>query len=164
LNDHLKEIKEEVYEGCNLYLTGYQKELESKEYDACRFQLNDAKIIYRSSKITPKKAGQFVTFWKRNGNGPIEPFEQTDAFDFFVINVRTEEAFGQFVFPKSVLVKKGIVSTSKKEGKRAIRVYPSWDQPTNTTAMRTQKWQLDYFFKVNKDVDYEKVKQLYCGN
>jgi hypothetical protein len=164
LNDHLKQIKEEVYARCNLYLTGYQKELESKEYDACTFQLNDLKIISRSSKITPKKAGQFVTFWKRNGNGPIEPFEQTDEFDFFVVNVRTEINMGQFVFPKAVLIKKGIVSTSKKEGKRAIRVYPSWDQPTNTTAMRTQKWQLDYFFKVNKDVDYEKVKQLYCGN
>jgi hypothetical protein len=164
LNDHLKQIKEEVYALCNLYLTDYQKELESKEYDACKFHINDAKIICRNSKITPKKIGQFVTFWKRNGNDPIEPFEDKDVFDFFVVNVRTEEEFGQFVFPKSVLVKKGIVSTSKKEGKRAVRVYPSWDQPTNTTAMRTQKWQLDYFFKVNKDVDYEKVKQLYCGN
>ena len=164
MNDHLKKIKEEVYERCNLYLTGYQKELESKEYDACTFQLNELKIIFRSSKITPKKIGQFVTFWKRNGNGPIEPFEELDAFDFFVVNVRTEINMGQFVFSKSILVKNGIVSTSKKEGKRAIRVYPSWDQPTNTTAMRTQKWQLDYFFKVNKDVDYEKVKQLYCGN
>ena len=164
MNDHLKIIKEEVYERCNLYLTGYQKELESKEYDACTFQLNKLKIIFRSSKITPKKIGQFVTFWKRNGNGPIEPFQESDAFDFFVVNVRTEINMDQFVFPKSILVKNGIVSTNKKEGKRAIRVYPSWDQPTNTTAMRTQKWQLDYFFKVNKDVDYEKVKQLYCGN
>lgn len=161
MNSNLKIIKEQVYEGCNLYLTGYQKELESKEYDACTFQLNDLKIISRSSKITPKKAGQFVTFWKRNGNGPIEPFEESDAFDFFVVNVRTEKNFGQFVFPKSVLVKKGIVSTSKKEGKRAIRVYPSWDQPTNATAIRSQKWQLDYLFEVNEKRGFEKLKTLY---
>ncbi|AGC76584.1 hypothetical protein LX97_01244 [Nonlabens dokdonensis] len=161
MNDRLKEIKEQVYGRCNLYLTYYQEELESKEYDACRFRLNDAKIISRSSKITPKKAGQFVTFWKRNGNGPIEPFEESDAFDFFVVNVRTEKNFGQFVFPKSVLVKKGIVSTSKKEGKRAIRVYPSWDQPTNATAMRSQKWQLGYFFEVNEKKGFEKLKTLY---
>ena len=68
----------------------------------------------------PKKVGQFVTFWKRTGNGPIEPFDEQDSVDYYVVNVRSAEAFGQFVFPREVLLKKGIISTVTKEGKRAF--------------------------------------------
>lgn len=34
-------------------------ELEGTAYDTCQFELNRIKIISRSSKITPKKVGQF---------------------------------------------------------------------------------------------------------
>lgn len=115
MDSNLNQIKTEVYEKCGLKMSDFQIEMESKEYDACRFELNGRKIISRNSKITPKKVGQFVTFWKRNGNGPIEPFEEKDQFDFYSVNVGTEKEFGQFVFPKSVLIKKGIISTEKKK-------------------------------------------------
>ena len=161
MNDTLKIVQEKIYNKCSLPITNYQEEIESKEYKASQFQLSDKNIICRDSKITPKKIGQFVTFWKRKDIGPIEPFQETDSFDFFVVNVSTEDKLGQFVFPKSILIKKGIISTSKKEGKRAIRVYPSWDMPLNTTAIRTQKWQLDYFYELNPATDLEKVKALY---
>jgi hypothetical protein len=75
--------------------------------------------------------------------------------------VRTEKKFGQFVFPKSVLIKKGIISTRKKEGKRAFRVYPNWDVAKNKQAERTQKWQLDYFYEINATTDLQKVTGLY---
>ena len=80
-----------------------------------------------------------MTFWKRNGDGPIEPLNETDQIDFNTVNVRTENELGQFVFPKSVLIKKGIISAERKEGKRAFRVYPNWDTAKNKQAERTQK-------------------------
>ena len=161
MNDSLTQFKSVIYEVSNLRFSDFQIEFESKEYDACRFQLNGLKIICRSAKITPKKAGQFVTFWKRKSNGPIEPFELSDDFDFFVVNIRHQEKFGQFVFPKSILVQKGIISSDKKEGKRAFRVYPTWDVVESKQALQSQTWQADYFFELTSTPDLEKIKALY---
>jgi hypothetical protein len=161
MDDNLTHIKTAVYDKCELVISDFKTELESKEYDACRFQLNGLNILSRRAKITPTKAGQFVTFWKRNGNGPIEPISETDLIDFYAVSVRTENEFGQFVFPRSVLIKKGIISTDKKEGKRAFRVYPSWDAAKSKQAERTQKWQLKYFYEINNSTDHKKVATLY---
>lgn len=150
-----------IYNPLNLLISNLKIEVESKEYNACRYTFNGLKIISRSAKITPKKLGQFVTFWKRSGNGPIEPFEESDDFDFFVVNIRFEEKFGQFVFPKAVLIKKGIISTDKKEGKRAFRVYPSWDVVESKQAMQSQKWQLEFFREIDDNADLEQVLKLY---
>lgn len=65
-------------------------EQESQEYDACTFDLYDKHIHYRTAKITPKKIGLFVTFWKRSGAGPIEPFDVTDQFDFLIVSASNE--------------------------------------------------------------------------
>jgi len=156
-------IKKEIYDKCSFYISDLKLEPESKEYDACRFTLNGLSILSRSAKITPKKIGQFVTFWKRNGSGPIEPFSENDEIDFYVVNVQTKNELGQFVFPKSELIKKGIISTNKKEGKRAFRVYPSWVKTKNKQAERTQNWQLDYFYEINDSTNYHKVSELYQG-
>ncbi|MDY3318282.1 MepB family protein [Riemerella anatipestifer] len=161
MDKNLKQIKTEIYDKCSLEISDFQIETESKEYDACRFQLNGLNILSRNAKITPKKVGQFVSFWKRNGNGQIEPFDENDQIDFYVVNVRTENQFGQFVFPKSVLIKKGIISTEKKEGKRAFRVYPNWDSVKSKQAEQTQKWQLNYFYQINSSTDLQKVNELY---
>jgi len=161
MNSSLNQIKKEIYDKCTFEISEFKNELESKEYDACRFKLNGSNIISRNAKITPRKIGQFVTFWKRNGNGPISPLDENDDFDFYVVNVRKDVEFGQFVFPKKELIKKGIISTKKKEGKRAFRVYPNWDIAKNKTAVRTQKWQKDYFYKIDSLTDFEKVKELY---
>ncbi|WP_437396943.1 MepB family protein [Flagellimonas lutimaris] len=161
MDNNLNQIKTEIYENCGLNISDFYLEAESKEYDACRFELNGQKIISRNAKITPKKVGQFVTFWKRNGNGSIGPLEENDPIDFYAVNVRTETQFGQFVFPKTVLIKKGIISTDNKEGKRAFRVYPNWDTAKNKQAERTQKWQLNYFYEINDSTDLNKVAELY---
>jgi len=157
----LSRINTEIYEQCGLHISNFRLEKESKEYEACRFELNGLRIISRNAKNTPKKVGQFVTFWKRNANGPIKPFEEKDKIDFFVVNVRTEKEFGQFVFPKSVLIKKGIISTDKREGKRAFRVYPNWDTVNNKQAHKTQKWQMTYFYEINDSTDLRRIKELY---
>ena len=121
MDKNLNHIKTEVYDKCALEISDFKTETEGKEYNACRFQLNGLSILSRSAKITPKKVGQFVTFWKRNENGSIEPFNENDHIDFYTVNVMTENKFGQFVFPKSVLIKKGILSTKKKRRKTSIQ-------------------------------------------
>lgn len=150
-----------IYKRCALTISNYEPELQSKEYSACRFKLNGLRIISRNAKITPKKVGQFVTFWKRSKKGQIIPFEENDQIDFYTVQVQTENRLGQFVFPKSVLIKQGLISTEKKEGKRAFRVYPSWDITKNRQAERTQKWQLDYFIEITTSTNLETVAKLY---
>ena len=161
MDKNLNQIRIAVYDKNSLKITDFELELESQDYDACHFKLNGKHIKSRTAKITPKKVGQFVTFWKRNGNGPIEPFYSDDLIDFYVVNVRTNTRFGQFVFPKSVLIEKGIISTGEKEGKRAFRVYPNWDLAKNKQAERTQKWQLNYFYEISDSMSFDKVIQLY---
>ncbi len=166
VENHILTIKKLIYDKCDFQISNFLIEEESQEYHACQFNLNDKKIIFRKAKITPTKTGQFVTFWKRNKNGPIQPFEMTDKVDFFVINVHKNDSIGQFVFPKSVLCKKGVISTDVKEGKRAFRVYPPWDITTSKQAINTQKWQLNYFLELNasKPIDLNRAKKLYSLN
>lgn len=164
MNITLIRLKARIYDPCGLEIKDYQNEEESQEYEACRFTLNGKLVISRSAKITPKKVGQFATFWKRQVSGPIEPFHEQDAFDFYVVNAQTKSRFGQFVFPKTILISKGILSTDQNNGKRAFRVYPSWDNVHSKHAMRTQKWQCRYFYEVNDHIDVRQIKGLYTLN
>ncbi len=163
----LKLIQKLVYDKCGFELNNLKQNIESEEYGACTFELNQKKIQYRVSKITPTKIGQFVTIWKRNNDGITEPFDFSDDLDFIIITAKQEGNIGQFIFPKLLLIEKGIItSESKKVGKRGIRVYPSWDTPQNNQAKKTQFWQLNYFFKINETeaVDYEKLKKILNSN
>ncbi|WP_202702916.1 MepB family protein [Flavobacterium sp. UGB4466] len=157
----LRIAKELLYDCCDFDLTLPQPEAESNEYDAYRFRLNQKNICYRKAKITPTKTGQFVTLWKRNTAGIIAPFDFTDAIDFVIVSVRKSELYGQFVFPKSVLLEKGIFTTSKKEGKRATRVYPPWDETTSKQAQKTQQWQLNYFYSITPETNLKPFKTLF---
>lgn len=157
----LLESKKSVYDKCSFLIKNLVLDKESKAYQAVSFELNSLEIIFRSAKITPKKIGQFVTFWKRNKDGIIEPFHEEDIIDFYVINVRRDKQFGQFVIPKSVLIKKGIISTTGREGKRGFRVYPPWDLVISKQAKKTQKWQLDYFLEIQEDLNLDRAKKLY---
>jgi len=155
--------KEGIFDKAGFLITSFQKESESEEYSAFRFQLNNRNICYREAKITPTKTGQFVTLWKRNQLGIIEPFDYSDTIDFVIVSVRKDENWGQFIFPKKTLLEKGIFSTEKKEGIRATRVYPPWDETTSKQAQKTQKWQLDYFFNFSEEskIDIEKLKKVF---
>ena len=162
----ISETKQWLFDKCCFEFSNIKIEIESSEYCAHRFEINKQKVLFRSAKITPKKIGQFVTLWKRkNEKSSIEPFEILDDIDLFVVNVKTETNFGQFVFPKSVLIQKGII-THAKEGKRAIRVYPKWDFTESKQAKKTQKWQLDYFLNIPFDetLDINRAQLLYKEN
>lgn len=137
------------------------EEPEAKEYSGYQVKFNQQKIIFRTAKITPTKIGQFVTVWKRNGKGITEPYHENDSVDYYVIFTKKEKELGCFIFSKAVLIKQGIISTDKKDGKRGFRVYPSWDTASNTQAIKTQKWQHDFFIDFSNDKKLEqKFKTL----
>ena len=148
MEEILREVKSKVFNGVDVKLTDVVVEAESKEYNACRFSLKGKRIISRTSKITPKKKGQFVTFYQRNKSGVIEPLHELDHLDYFLVTIRNNKGF--FLLPKQVLIEKGILSTLEKEGKRAFRVYMPSDELTSKQALATQKWQSDYFYEINK--------------
>lgn len=161
MNANLHEIKSQIYDKCSLEISDFKNEAEGLDYDACQFQLDGKHIICRSSKITSKKVGQFVTFWKRNTAGITKPYSEAETIDFYVINVKDKDRFGQFVFPKYVLINKGIISTDTKDGKRGFRVYPKWDIVQSKQAEKTQKWQVDYFYEIDEHLSLSKVLELY---
>ena len=152
-----------LYNECGFQLQNLVWNSESANYGACSFELNNKLIQYRVANITPTKIGQFVAIWKRNNKGITAPFDVTDSLDFLIISVRDSENFGQFIFPKSVLIAKGIISQNEKGGKRGIRVYAPWDKPKNKQAIKTQAWQINYFVEIreNSPVDFELVKRIF---
>ncbi len=158
-------VKNRLYDPNNFKIGAVSLEPESAEYAACFFNLNELSVRFRVAKITPTKVGQFVTLWKRVGKSPIQPFDVSDAIDLFVVCVRQGEHFGQFVFPKSALIQHGILSIEGKGGKRAIRIYPPWDETSSKQAMETQRWQLRYFLEIpsNKAIDLARFDMLYVA-
>lgn len=163
MNSDLIFTLKNIFDKCGFQYSLPKKEAQSSEYNAFVFKLNDLTIKFRTAKITPTKIGLFVTLWKRDKLGITQPHHILDSVDLFVISVRNKNHFGQFVFPKSILSERGIISNDKKEGKRGIRVYPPWDTTTNKQAQSTQKWQLDFFLEINehRPLDIERIKALY---
>lgn len=135
---------------------------ESKEYEACSFNLGETSVIYRHAKVTPKKVGQFVTLWKRSPEGPITPYESSDNFDLVIISTKDGLNSGQFVFPKKVLSEKGILTHLGKEGKRGFRVYPPWAVTISKQAQKTQQWQIEFFHQADpSEADLDRSRSLY---
>jgi hypothetical protein len=154
-----------VYSLLDYQINNLQIESESREYEACTFELNGLKIKHRLSKITPTKTGQFVTIWKRNEAGITTPFNDQDEFDLLIISTNSVDRSGQFIFPKDILIQHKIITKNGIEGKRGIRVYPPWDIVTNKQAEKTQQWQASYFLQidVNENIDLARAKKL-IGN
>lgn len=161
MSPSLKQIKESIYDPCGFKISNFKLEPEGLEYNACRFTLNGFYVISRNAKVTPKKTGQFVTFWKRSMHGPIAPFNENDELHFFIVNVKKGRRAGQFVFPKTVLIKKDIIATKRKNGKRAFRVYAPWDETKSKRAEQTKIWQIQYFCEINSTTDHNKIVELY---
>ena len=149
-----------AYAPSGLTLNSFEPEIESREYGACTCKINNLTIVFRVAKITPTKIGQFVTLWKRIGNGPIIPYDMTDSVDIFIVSARNGENFGQFIFPKDVLRRKGFISSDGVGGKRAIRVYPPWDRPESKQAQKTQSWQILYFVEIRPVLNIHKIHNL----
>ncbi|GLF92388.1 mep operon protein MepB [Bacillus safensis] len=153
-------VNKMFYEPNHLSLKAVREEVQNSDYGAGLFQLNSKSIRFRVAKITPTKIGQFVAFWEKDEENKNQPFSYEKATDLLVINTFTSgNDFGQFVFPKEVLVKHNILKTDTTKGKMAIRVYPSWENPASKQAIETQKWQLEYFVGMN-NTDSLPVQEL----
>ena len=153
LPDALIKIIHEIYEPAGMKITEAAfLETESAEYGACRFGLNGKNIVFRIAKTTPTKIGQFLTIWKRpTPDAEIAPLDINDNIDFVVVCVSDGTLHGQFIFDQKILLAKGVMSKNGKGGKHAIRVYPAWNKPIAKEAIKTQQWQLQYFFAMTSD-------------
>ncbi|MFE3574807.1 MepB family protein [Lysinibacillus sp. NPDC059133] len=149
-NKTLTYVNELLYEPNDLTIKNICEETQNSDYGAGIFQLNSKLVRFRVAKITPTKIGQFVSFWEKDEANKNQAFSFDNATDLLVINTFNDNGdFGQFVFPKEVLLKQNILKTANTKGKMAIRVYPSWETPTSKQAIATQKWQLPYFIKID---------------
>ena len=166
LHPDLLATKDWVYKPNHFHCSIPQVEADNAEYGAYLFTLEGRRVKFRVAKITPTKIGQFVTLYKRVGKQPIQPYDALDPFDLLVISTRHGELFGQFVMPKSLLVQQAILSKAGQGGKRALRVYPPWDQTSSRQAQNTQHRQLRYFLELphNKPLDRARAQMLYQQN
>ncbi len=160
LHPELKFLKECMFDKGGHVFADLRVNAESEEYSACTFALDGRIVHYRVSKNTPTKTGQFVTIWQRNDLGITEPYNASDKFDFIMIVSLAERLRGLFIFPKLVLVEKGIVTANGKMGKRGIRVYPPWDVPGSRQGEMTQRWQTKYFIHLDDAVHPGVIKQM----
>lgn len=158
----LQLINKFIFQRCGLTMSHRESEQESQEYDAQNFDLDYLKVKYRKAKITPTKVGQFVTLWYRDTAGITTPYAGSNPIDFYIIATRKDKDLGLFIFPRTILLKHGILTGEGKAGKRGFRVYPNWDIAPNKQANQTQLWQKLYFIEIldGQDIDLTKVKQL----
>lgn len=138
------------------------EEKECTEYVGYNFHVGALQLKFRKSKITPKKVGQFVTLWRRNAHQQTEPFHAKDDFDFYIFLSEDGERNGIFLFSKSLLIEKNILSTDQKEGKRGFRLYPTWARVNNRQAEKTQAWQTNYFIDLlaEESIVIDRMKTL----
>ncbi|MFC5220318.1 MepB family protein [Streptomyces coerulescens] len=163
LHGDLLAAKTLVYDPSGFVCSQPVPEPESAEYAAHGFTLDGLSVRFRVAKTTPTKVGQFVTVWQRSTEGPIRPFDAEDGVDLFVISSRDSGHFGQFVFPREVLRRRGIVSRDGSGGKRGFRVYPPWVTTTSRQASTSQAWQVQHFLPLGEadPVDAARVQALY---
>lgn len=164
MNEELRRIEDLLFKTNGLQITGITKDRECEAYSGCSFRMGSWNIKYRKAKVTPKKAGHFVTLWKRSSEGQTEPFSIEDDFDFYMIVAEQQHQTGFFLFPEYVLSEKQILTASNKEGKRGFRVYAGWDVPINKQAERTRTWQTKYFIDLSREaVNHEKFNSIING-
>lgn len=135
-------------------------EPESAAYGAHSLSVGGREARFRVGKATPTKAGHFLTLWQRSEAGPIRPFDVSDGVELFIVQVRDGERHGQFVFPVETLLRRGVVATAGKGGKRAMRVYAPWVETSSAQAAKTQTWQCEHFLSLNAP-DVRRVQELY---
>ena len=139
-----------VFKPLKLNTTEIIPDLECEDYFGFNFKINENRIKFRKSKLTPKKVGQFVTFWKRDSEGKTVPFDINDDFDFYIISIEENENSGVFIFPKTLLEKENLISSELKVGKRGFRIYADWHFPNSKQAEKTKLWQTQFFIDFSK--------------
>ncbi|NGL75412.1 multidrug transporter [Staphylococcus aureus] len=122
------------------------EEKYNQDYEALTFSFKEETYQSRLAKKTPTKSGYFVTCWTKDEDNYNRPYKIEEFADYLIVAVIDDELNAYFLFPRELLVEKGILASSKYQGKMAFRVYPKWCNQLNKTAGQTQKWQCKYFF------------------
>ena len=115
------------------------------DYEGIYFVIDSIKYHSRIGKKTSKKSGYFTTFWTKNLSGTNSPYTAAMDIDYLIIAILDGDKKGLFVFPKTVLIQKGILTSTTHKGKMGFRVYAPWDVNLNKTATTTASWQQQYF-------------------
>ncbi|HDL0563398.1 TPA: MepB family protein [Staphylococcus aureus] len=123
------------------------EEKYNQDYEALTFSFKEETYQSRLAKKTPTKAAYFVTCWTKDENNCNQPYSKEAFVDYLMIIVIDEELSGYFLFPRELLVEKGILTTFEHKGKMAFRVYPKWCNQLNKRTEQTQNWQCKYFFE-----------------
>ena len=139
-----------------------EEEYQNNVYEGVRFSIGCKTYRSRLAKRTPKKSGYFVVCWEKSPTGENQAYTYENSPDRLIISIIDGVRKGQFVFPKKILVEKGILKGPMSKGKMAFRVYPLWETNLNKTALATQRWQQPYFFEYSIDKYREKIKELYA--
>lgn len=121
----------------------------NQDYESISFNIDGTNYQSRLAKKTPKKKGYFLACWIKNFNNINIPYREDNFSDYLLVLILDVQNKGYFKFPKSVLIEKGILKSPSTKGKMAFRVYPNWENDLNATALKTQAWQVQYFYKLN---------------
>lgn len=146
---------------------------ETSKYEALNFSLNDKSIVYRKGKVTSDRPGAFLAVWQRphsldvTGNKPIPLtpneldylFIQVESHSNISEELEQRSKYGMFIFPISLLIAKGIVSSVKNKGKTGFRVFPPWSQDRgisgtkvfSESGKKTQRWQIPFFVEIDEN-------------
>lgn len=160
--NEIEKLNAMVFKPLSLNLTNVTQDLECEAYFGFNFKVDDVKIKFRKSKLTPKKTGQFVTYWKRDPDGKTVPFDVSDDFNFYITAIVENNNSGFFIFPKAVLEKENLILGEVKVGKRGFRLYADWHLTDSTQAEKTKLWQSQYFINYSdrKNTILEKFAKL----
>lgn len=140
-------IWNDIFKDSNVILN---KDSWNSDYEGMQITFNLINFKSRLAKKTPKKQGYFVAIWKKDAFNKNTPFTEDDIGEYLVVNILDNNNEGQFVFPVSVLIEKGIIQSENSKGKMALRVYPPWVKDLNKSAMVSQKWQTEHFYKMGE--------------
>ncbi|WP_276089196.1 MepB family protein [Pedobacter sp. JY14-1] len=132
-----------------LIASPYLPDTHAKAYEGKKFTCDGRSIIYRTGKLTPRKAGHFIAIWEKTSDGGSRPLSFEDQLSDLLIAVEEGGRMGYFLFPADVLLQRGIAASSSNQGKRGLRVYAPWISGLNPTALATQGWQQEYFREIS---------------
>lgn len=158
----LSQLEAQFLKSNQLQISKIEQDLTCIDYLGHDFKIGAASVKFRKAKLTPKKNGLFVTLWKRNKAGATAPFNVEDDFDFYIIFTEEADQKGFYLFPKAILAKHKILTNSGNEGKRGVRMYPTWCVVQSKQAEQTKRWQNAYFINCTNptSAQFDKFEQI----
>lgn len=126
------------------------EEKYNQDYEALTFSFKEETYQSRLAKKTPTKSGYFVTCWTKDEDNYNRPYKIEEFADYLIVAVIDDELNGYFLFPRELLVEKGILASSKYQGKMAFRVYPKWCNQLNKQQGKHKSGNVNIFLNTNK--------------